>query len=172
MSKIIVRRQEYANNGTHANEIEAVVKQNLIANTLSGATDIAPSVGLLKSINDKFDTVRWVYNPFEIVNSSVVSSLDDGDCYLVICGRLVYISVRFIMASTTTGSVSAMKLKDEFLDYVPVNYNKANGVILPCQQTWNNATMGMLYINSHWGIGLSGGLTSGGSYIAQGTYLI
>lgn len=52
MSKIIVRRQEYANNGTHANEIEAVVKQNLIANTLSGATDIAPSVGLLKSVSD------------------------------------------------------------------------------------------------------------------------
>ena len=49
MSKIIVRRQEYANNGTHANEIEAVVKENLIANTLSSATDIAPSVGLLKS---------------------------------------------------------------------------------------------------------------------------
>lgn len=52
MSKIIVRRQEYANNGTHANEIEAVVKENLIANTLSGATDIAPSVGLLKSVSD------------------------------------------------------------------------------------------------------------------------
>lgn len=52
MSKIIVRRQEYANNGTHANEIEAVVKENLIANTLSSATDIAPSVGLLKSVSD------------------------------------------------------------------------------------------------------------------------
>lgn len=52
MSKIIVRRQEYANNGTHANEIEAVVKQNLIANTLSSATDIAPSVGLVKSLVD------------------------------------------------------------------------------------------------------------------------
>lgn len=49
MSKIIVRRQEYASNGTHANEIEAVVKQNLIANTLSSATDIAPSVGLMKN---------------------------------------------------------------------------------------------------------------------------
>lgn len=54
MSKIIVRRQEYANNGTHANEIEAVVKENLIANTLSSATDIAPSVGLLKSLFDGF----------------------------------------------------------------------------------------------------------------------
>lgn len=55
MSKIIVRRQEYANNGTHANEIEAVVKQNLIVNTLSSAMDVAPSVGLLKSISDEFD---------------------------------------------------------------------------------------------------------------------
>ena len=52
MSKIIVRRQEYANNGTHANEIEAVVQQNLIANTLSSATDIAASVGLVKSETD------------------------------------------------------------------------------------------------------------------------
>lgn len=49
MSKIIVRRQEYANNGTHANEIEAVVKQNLIVNTLSSALDVAPSVGLMKN---------------------------------------------------------------------------------------------------------------------------
>ena len=55
MSKIIVRRQEYANNGTHANEIEAVVKENLIANTLSSATDIAPSVGLLKSVSDSLN---------------------------------------------------------------------------------------------------------------------
>ena len=54
MSKIIVRRQEYANNGTHANEIEAVVKQNLIVNTLSSALDVAPSVGLLKSVSDAF----------------------------------------------------------------------------------------------------------------------
>lgn len=62
MSKIIVRRQEYANNGTHANEIEAVVKENLIANTLSSATDIAPSVGLLKSVNDilmRFFPQNW-----------------------------------------------------------------------------------------------------------------
>lgn len=56
MSKIIVRRQEYANNGTHANEIEAVVKENLIANTLSSATDIAPSVGLLKSVKDGIES--------------------------------------------------------------------------------------------------------------------
>ena len=53
MSKIIVRRQEYANNGTHADEIEAVVQENLIANTLSSATDIASSVGLLKSQVDQ-----------------------------------------------------------------------------------------------------------------------
>ena len=56
MSKIIVRRQEYANNGTHANEIEAVVKDNMIVNTLSSAMDVAPSVGLLKSTTDALDT--------------------------------------------------------------------------------------------------------------------
>ena len=62
MSKIIVRRQEYANNGTHANEIESVVKQNLIVNTLSSAMDVAPSVGLLKNVGDaltiKYKTAR------------------------------------------------------------------------------------------------------------------
>lgn len=52
MSKIIVRRQEYANNGTHADEIESVVQENLIANTLSSATNMAASVGLLKSMVD------------------------------------------------------------------------------------------------------------------------
>lgn len=55
MSKIIVRRQEYANNGTHANEIEAVVKDNLIVNTLSSALDVAPSVGLLNSVKSEID---------------------------------------------------------------------------------------------------------------------
>lgn len=60
MSKIIVRRQEYANNGTHANEIEAVVKDNLIVNTLSSAMDVVPSVGLLKSVRDEFDVLGAV----------------------------------------------------------------------------------------------------------------
>ena len=57
MSKIIVRRQEYANNGTHANEIEAVVKQNLIVNTLSSALDVVPSVGLLNSVKSDIESM-------------------------------------------------------------------------------------------------------------------
>ena len=61
MSKIIVRRQEYANNGTHANEIEAVVRDNLIVNTLSSALDVAPSVGLLKSVADEIDLTGTIY---------------------------------------------------------------------------------------------------------------
>lgn len=66
MSKIIVRRQEYANNGTHANEIEEVVKQNLIANTLSSATDIAASVGLVKS---ETDAVKESLSTIPVVHS-------------------------------------------------------------------------------------------------------
>lgn len=67
MSKIIVRRQEYANNGTHANEIEAVVKQNLIVNTLSSAMDVAPSVGLLKN------TISGLINAYEVVGTTDTS---------------------------------------------------------------------------------------------------
>lgn len=62
MSKIIVRRQEYANNGTHANEIESVVKDNLIVNTLSSALDVAPSVGLLKDLTDVITLGTITYN--------------------------------------------------------------------------------------------------------------
>lgn len=69
MSKIIVRRQEYANNGTHADEIEAVVQENLIVNTMSSATDVAPSAALLKSVNDKQEiyagtTINNIQVPF------------------------------------------------------------------------------------------------------------
>lgn len=70
MSKIIVRRQEYANNGTHANEIEAVVKENLIANTLSSATDVAPSVGLLKSTTDAINNSS-VFKQGDVLNLTV-----------------------------------------------------------------------------------------------------
>lgn len=76
MSKIIVRRQEYANNGTHANEIEAVVKENLIANTLSSATDIAPSVGLLKSISDSLEGAKNVFLDKTYGSSGVTINID------------------------------------------------------------------------------------------------
>ena len=72
MSKIIVRRQEYANNGTHANEIEAVVKDNLIVNTLSSAMDVAPSVGLLKSVKDEADG-KVIYDTFSYTFTSATN---------------------------------------------------------------------------------------------------
>ena len=90
MSKIIVRRQEYANNGTHANEIEEVVKQNLIANTLSSATDIAASVGLVKSETDAIKesltkkTTRiyeWATNYFSYTYLAAKADANEVDVY-------------------------------------------------------------------------------------------
>lgn len=101
MSKIIVRRQEYANNGTHANEIEAVVQQNLIANTLSSATDIAASVGLVKSETDGIkESLTTLSDPpndgFTLLVSN--TTLVGGFCSRV--GRIVVFNIVF----TATGS--------------------------------------------------------------------
>ena len=84
MSKIIVRRQEYANNGTHANEIESVVKDNLIVNTLSSAMDVAPSVGLLKSLSDnlgEYKKAAWTAtqsNAYAQILSDALTDLSVG----------------------------------------------------------------------------------------------
>lgn len=66
MSKIIVRKQEYANNGTHADEIKAVVRDDLVVNTLSSATDLVPSVGLVKSETDAIKDALSNLDEYEI----------------------------------------------------------------------------------------------------------
>ena len=90
MSKIVVRRQVYANNGTHANEIEAVVQENLIANTLSSATDIAPSVGLLKSnvdsLNESLGTKQGIHGYKVNQNTSVTVTSQRAFDLLLVCG--------------------------------------------------------------------------------------
>lgn len=75
MSKIIVRRQEYANNGTHANEIESVVKQNLIVNTLSSALDVAPSVGLVKNVKDGIEDTN-LFKHVQLINPELQGDLN------------------------------------------------------------------------------------------------
>ena len=88
MSKIIVRRQEYANNGTHANEIESVVKQNLIVNTLSSALDVAPSVGLLNSVKSGLESdVDAIENLFNGTKVKLISKKSTASVQIDLEGR-------------------------------------------------------------------------------------
>ena len=107
MSKIIVRRQEYANNGTHADEIEAVVQENLIANTLSSATDIAPSVGLLKTVNDSLKNLI-VYKSYSFpysLNAGAALSVTGTD--LGVSNPTGYVVLGFRQINTGSDTVVA-----------------------------------------------------------------
>ena len=139
---------------------------------LSGDSQGNPiSGGGLNDLVSMQDVIR-INEPFEIVNSSVVSDLDNNDCFLLISGHTVYYSIRFNMAADTTGSVKAMAFKQQYDKYKPINYAVFNGVIGTAHETWSNATSGMLYFNATWDIGLSGGFKNGKGYIASGTYFI
>lgn len=103
MSKIIVRRQEYANNGTHANEIEAVVKQNLIVNTLSSALDVAPSVGLLNSVKSGLESdVDAIENLFNGTKVKLISKKSTAS--VQIDGLTAYSSLLLAVACSGKGT--------------------------------------------------------------------
>ena len=117
-------------------------------------------------------SVVFINTPWEIADSNVISSLNSSDNYLLVCGKMVYYSIRFTTASATTGSTSAIRIKGQYSQYLPYNYNIGNGIIGTAHETWTNATSSLLYINANRGVGLSGGLEAGKGYIAQGVYFI
>ena len=120
----------------------------------------------------KFNSITRIDSPYEIENASVISSIRTTDSYLLICGHLVYFTIRFMVSTATTGSTTAMKFKDEYSQYLPNNYGKDNGIVVPCTKVWTGGSSGLLYINATWKIGLSGGLLANSDYLASGTYII
>lgn len=138
--------------------------------TVGGNIEIVQNGGLNDIVSAQ--NIIRVNDPFEIIDSTIVSSFIAKDCYLLITGHLVYFSIRFTMAADITGSTIAMRFKAEYTKYLPTNYNTSNGVIAGAYETWSNATTGLIEINSAWGVGLGGGFKSGKNYIASGMYII
>ena len=114
-----------------------------------------------------------INNPYDVVDSSVLS-LNANDNVLIVCGNLVYCSVRFDMKKTTTGSTRALAFKSAYNKYLPFNYSNANanGVVFTAAECWSAATQGMVYLNGTWQMGISGGFQNGKGYIGTVTYLI
>ena len=114
-----------------------------------------------------------INNPYDVVDSTVLS-LNTNDNLLIVCGNLVYCSVRFDMKKTTTGSTRALAFKSAYNKYLPFNYSNANanGVVFMASECWTAATQGMVYMNGTLQIGISGGFQNGKGYIGTVTYLI
>ena len=143
-----------------------VQKNGTGAWTVSEPANFRNAIGAAAASNPVIIT-----NPYNVVDSTVLS-LSANDNLLIVCGNLVYLSVRFDMKKTTTGSTRALAFKSEYSKYAPVNYNTWNGVVFTASECWTSATQGMVYINGTWQIGISGGFQSGKGYIGTVTYLI
>ena len=161
----------YITDGISNSEYNTISASGILYdNTDSGLTaaTVQEAVDEITSLN----SVTKINDPFEIVNTSVVQNIESQDSYLLVCGHIVYFSIRWTMKVATTGSTTAMKIKDNLSQYLPINYNNGNGVIAPCSETWTCASNGLIYINATWEVGLSGGLSAGKGYIASGVYFI
>lgn len=127
MSKIVVKKQEYANNGTHANEIEAVVKENILTNTLSTSTDNAPTVGLLKTNIDLIGSLLYQHGTFTPVidsgGSAITWTSGNFDYYLV--GNLCTVNYLFWGMKVTNPTTADFKLKLPFI----CDQQRAYGII-------------------------------------------
>ena len=156
---------------------DRVATQGLMVNVLKDGT-AAWTVGAPDSFRSAIGAAPAsnpviINNPYEVTDSTILS-LDNNDNLLIVCGKVVYCSVRFNMRTTTTGSTKAMAFKSEYSQYLPVNYSTGNpnGVVFLASECWNAATQGMVYLNGTWQMGISGGFQNGKGYIGTVTYFI